>query len=58
MEDLESLIFLGACALLAPTIQERGYVGARVRIGSAIELSRRVWAGLCQTDVNADLPED
>lgn len=41
--ELKDLIFLGACALLAPEVNSNGFDLAERRIGDALESAWRVW---------------
>lgn len=43
--ELRDLIFLGACALLAPEVRLNGFEDAADRIQEAVTLSRKVWEG-------------
>lgn len=41
--ELNEQIFLGACALLAPEVNEHGLTGAEDRVTEAIDLALKVW---------------
>jgi len=48
--ELKDLIFLGACALLAPEVDKEGFIIAERKIDYALQLSGKVWQRLADAE--------
>lgn len=50
--DLRYLIFLGACALLAPEVDRQGFDElADTRVAAAVGLAQKVWEHCCDENL-------